>query len=116
MTDTIGPQVDDPWRGWLVFESLPADLQRAEDSTQHADAERLRGCYPVTWRYDSDAETWYFEREATDAEQTLLTHLGYTLPVEGDDGYPLQTRVSYKTETLRHRSWPALETTEGEQP
>ena len=45
MTDTIGPQFvraaagTDP-RGWLVFESLPTDLSRAEDATQAADRER----------------------------------------------------------------------------
>lgn len=118
MSDTIGaqyPQPDD--RGWLVFESLPPDLQRAEDATQYADIGRrygwipMDGCYPADWQYDSDSQTWYFDRPATDTEQQLLVHLGYVLPVEGDDGYPLQTRVSYRAGNLRCRRWPALETT-----
>lgn len=110
MPDTIGPQVIDTWRGWLRFEYLPDDLQRAEDSTQEHDF-----CWaPKAQRWDSKLGAWYAERDATDAEKTLLEHLGYTLPAEGDDDYPLQTRVSYRTETLRHRSWPALETTDTE--
>ena len=45
----VGPQLarvaagTDP-RGILVFEYLPDDLQRAEDSTQAADRERRLGC------------------------------------------------------------------------
>lgn len=103
----IGEQVIDPWRGWLVFESLPPDLQRAEDSTQEHDY-----CWaPENQRYDKTSDTWFAERDATPTEITLLTHLGYTVPAEGDPDYPLQTRVSWHTSSLRNRRWPALETT-----
>lgn len=100
MTTTIagvGPQLEraaagnDP-RGWLVFSSLPDDLQRAEDSTNFADHDRRilkpRG----------------FTRPATSAEITLLEHLGHTVP-EG-----LQTTVTWPTKSERRRRWPALET------
>ena len=74
MTAGIGPQHNraaagtDP-RGWLVFDFLPDDLQRAEDS--RADADRAvmkpRG----------------FSRPATLAERILLAHLGYS-PLPAD--------------------------------
>jgi hypothetical protein len=99
------PQPDP--RGWLAFAApLPDELQRAEDSTQHADfcAEG------VSWRYEYDAESGcgcdYFERPATDTERTLLTMLGYTVP---DD---LTTKVSFPSPLVRRRRWPALETQE----
>ncbi len=43
----VGPQLDraaagDDPRGWLVFEYLPDDLQRAEDSTAVNDRDRAR--------------------------------------------------------------------------
>ena len=112
MSDSIGPQVIDPYRGWLVFQCLPPDLQRAEDSTQAADF--TRDPRRMTRYYDRDERVAYWLRDATAAEQALLTHLGYTLPAEGDDDYPLQTWVSYATGTLRRRTWPALETDDDE--
>lgn len=107
MTD-IPPQVPQPDpRGWLAFTApLPDELQRAEDSTQHADfcAEG------VTWRYEWDETTGYqcdyFERPATDTENTLLTMLGYTAP---DD---LTTKVSFPSALVRRRRWPQLENQE----
>jgi hypothetical protein len=106
MTDTIGTQYPQPDpRGWLVFDSLPADLQRAEDSTQNADYFRADG-RGIKLAYDRDARIWYFDRPATDTERTLLAHLGYTLPEQ------LTTRVDYASETLRRRTWPQLETQE----
>lgn len=105
MTDTIGAQYPQPDpRGWLVFDSLPPDLQRAEDSTQHADYGRADGI-GVKLLFDRDVRIWYFERDATDAERILLEHLGYQLP------NVLKTRVNYATETLRRRTWPQLEET-----
>jgi hypothetical protein len=106
MTDQIGTQYPQPdKRGWLVFHSLPDDLQRAEDATQHADYSRADG-YGVPLKLDRESRIWYFERPATAAERTLLEHLGYTLPDV------LNTRVDYATETLRRRTWPQLETQE----
>lgn len=96
-TTTIGPQLDraaagtDP-RGILVFSWLPEGLQRSEDSTAVADRDRMR--------------PRGFERPATDAERTLLQHLGFeNLPIE------LKTFVKYRTRGVRHRSWPLLEAT-----
>ncbi|MBB5162486.1 hypothetical protein [Mycobacterium sp. AZCC_0083] len=107
MTDTIGAQYPQPDpRGWLVFHGLPDDLQRAEDSTQHADYLRQLGGIGIGRQWDGDVRVWYFERPVTDAERTLLTHLGYTLPDV------LKTRVDYASETLRRRTWPQLETQE----
>ena len=90
MTDTtgIGPQRPDEYRGWLTFDYLPAELQRAEDSTLNR---------------DNHIDLDHFERPTTPAELTLLAHLGFELPDE-----PLLTRVDRITPTLRHRSWPAL--------
>lgn len=106
MTGQIGAQYPQPDpRGWLVFHGLPDDLQRAEDSTQAADYRRADG-RGVRLAFDRDARIWYFERDATDAERTLLQHLGYTLPEV------LTTRVDYASETLRRRTWPQLETQE----
>jgi hypothetical protein len=104
----IGPQRIGDRRGWLVFEYLPDDLQRAEDATQAADYER-RGSATTQRQHEYDPArgqtVWYFTRPATPAERTLLEHLGYTLPAE------LTTRVEFLTETLRQRRWPQLETT-----
>jgi hypothetical protein len=103
MTDQIGAQYPQPDpRGWLVFDSLPAELQRAEDATQHADYSRADG-YGAPLQHDWESGIWFFERPATDTERTLLQHLGYTLPDK------LTTRVDYATETLRRRTWPQLE-------
>ena len=96
MTDAIGNQLPQPDpRGWLTFESLPDDLQRAEDSTAAADFDRRRFGRTI-------------QRPATAAERTLLEHLGYEVPD------PLTTQVRYLTESVRNRSWPALE--EGNTP
>ncbi|WP_156181025.1 hypothetical protein [Mycobacterium nebraskense] len=107
MTD-LPPQVPQPDpRGWLAFAApLPDELQRAEDSTAHADF-YAQG---VQWRYEWDEGTGYqcdyFERPATDTEKTLLTMLGYTVP---DD---LTTKVSFPSVLVRRRRWPQLETQE----
>jgi hypothetical protein len=106
----IGPQRVGDRRGWLVFESLPDDLQRAEDATQAADF-ALAGSFSVRWSRIVDPDRGhvvrYFTRPATTAERTLLEHLGHTLPET------LETRVEYLTETLRRRRWPQLEITGG---
>jgi hypothetical protein len=102
----VGAQYPQPEpRGWLVFHGLPDDLQRAEDSTQHADFVRFHGG-SVKLAWNIEARIWYYERPATDAERTLLQHLGYTLPDA------LITRVDYATETVRRRTWPQLTTQE----
>jgi hypothetical protein len=89
----IGNQYPQPDpRGWLVFESLPPDLQLAEDSTQDADVARAEYA-----RYPR------FSRTATAAERVLLEHLGYELPDE------LTTAVTMLTAGIRHRAWPQLE-------
>jgi hypothetical protein len=95
----------------LTFSApLPDDLQRAEDSTQHADF--VNGAY-VDWRSEQEPVTgaWFdfFERPATDTEKALLTSLGYTVPAD------LTTRVSFPSPLVRRRRWPALET-EGSTP
>jgi hypothetical protein len=108
---TLPPQQPQPDpRGWLTFTApLPDDLQRAEDSTAHHDF------YGTEFRfqsgYDEAADAWvdYFERPATDTEKTLLTQLGYTVPVD------LTTRVSFPSPLVRRRRWLALET-EGSTP
>ncbi|QFS93541.1 hypothetical protein FIV07_22510 [Mycobacterium sp. THAF192] len=115
MTDTIGAQRIDDRRGWLVFEQLPDDLQRAEDATQAADFGRRDAAITDPLRelgvrrvYEFDPfhgyKVWVIYRPATATERTLLEHLGYELPDE------LETRVQHITETLRRRTWPALET------
>ncbi|MDX1890119.1 hypothetical protein [Mycolicibacterium sp. 050158] len=106
MTLTLPPQQPQPDpRGWLVFTALlPDDLQRAEDSTQHADFHPVG----VKWSTDYDAAidvaVDYFTRPATDAERTLLTALGYAVPAD------LATRVSFPSPLVRRRRWLALET------
>lgn len=98
MTDTADPLADigahrpsDP-RGLLVFESLPAEIQRAEHATQFADYERRR------WRSRATST-----RPATPTERLLLGHLGYSLPAE------LTTVVRWLSNGVRRRTWPALE-------
>jgi len=96
MTDTIGNQLPQPDpRGWLVFTSLPDDLQRAEDSTAAADFDRRRFGLVL-------------QRPATDAERTLLGHLGYDLPAD------LTTHISYTSWSTRNRRWPQLEESQEE--
>ncbi|OBB46769.1 hypothetical protein [Mycobacterium sp. 852002-51961_SCH5331710] len=129
----VGPQLEravegtDP-RGILVFEYLPDDLQRQEDSTAAADAERWRcGTYSAsgTWGTNDPAELSRVmtrartvltqagmhpprtrPRPATATERALLAHLGYELPDE------LFTAVSFPTYGVRRRRWPQLETQE----
>ncbi|WP_324666445.1 Hypothetical protein MUW33_2787 [Mycobacterium canetti] len=88
-----GPQrVGDP-RGWLVFEWLEPDLQRAEDATQHRDfwlrdavidstlrAQGVRREYAFDEHHGR--KVWAFTRPPTAAERTLLEHLGHVLPDE----------------------------------
>lgn len=108
MTDSIGAQRVGDRRGWLVFEYLPDDLQRAEDATQAADFDRrASGQVRRTSEFDPyhGRRVWGYTRPATDTERALLEHLGYTLPAE------LETRVQFITETLRRRRWPQLENT-----
>jgi hypothetical protein len=89
----IGPQRPNDRRGWLIFDSLPADLQAAEDATLGADHERL---------LDSMSAD-PFSRAATDTERQLLAHLGYTVPAD------LATRVHWLSPGVRNRRWPQLE-------
>lgn len=133
MTPSVGPQLrraadgTDP-RGVLVFESLPADLQAAEDSTQAADFSRSRLGPGGSWyreiskradtveaRDDAQAAgaprlrwlSWLaFLRDATPAERELLAHLGHDVPDATELFY---TRVSFPTPGVRNRSWPQLE-------
>jgi hypothetical protein len=93
--DTIGAHRPDDPRGWLLFESLPIDLQNAEDSRLGADRQRVR---------DNDHSASSFTREATDTERLLLSHLGYAVPTG-----PLTTYVRWLSPGVRQRRWPALE-------
>jgi hypothetical protein len=96
VTDSIGNQLPQPDpRGWLTFDALPDALQRAEDSTAAADFDRRRFSRTI-------------QRPATDTERLLLEHLGYEVPT------PLTTHVRYLTESVRNRSWPALEESQEE--
>ncbi|OBG50179.1 hypothetical protein [Mycolicibacterium fortuitum] len=97
----IGAQLPQPDpRGILVFETLPADLRNAEDSTQAADFDRGKDRH---WRA--------FTRAATAAERTLLAHIGFgVLP---DD---LKTRVSFPASGVRRRTWPQVDGTEADPP
>jgi len=101
----VGPQLaraadgTDP-RGVLTFEYLPENLQASEDATLAADRER--------WsigprRLGFEPHRYGFTRPATDTERILLQHLGYTLPDQ------LTTVVTFKSRSVRHRSWPTLE-------
>lgn len=96
----IGAHRPCPARGVLVFDSLPPDVQNAEDSRADAD---YRGRH---WR--SNVTT---ERPATATERALLAHLGYTVPAD------LHTRVQWLTDGVRRRTWPQIPaTTEGLTP
>ena len=107
MTDQIGVQLPQPDpRGWLVFDHLPADLQRAEDARAAADADRLITVYA-------------FERDATPTERQLLEHLGhdltdYPLADEVADGRLVRLGLKTKVQGLgvRRRSWHQLDDTE----
>lgn len=90
MTDpnAIGNRISDRHRGWLVFDHLPPDLQRAEDATHYRDIHDERDC---------------FNRPATDTERTLLAHLGFTVPEQ------LSTHIDHVTVGIVRRRWPALE-------
>lgn len=94
MTETIGAQRPDDPRGWLVFEGLPNDMQRAEDSALAADHARITEdtLVPTT-----------FDRPATPTEKTLLAHLGFDIPPG------LITRVRWLSYGVRTRRWPDLE-------
>ncbi|WP_431840288.1 hypothetical protein [Gordonia hongkongensis] len=119
---TIGTQFPQPDpRGWLVFDQLPDDIQRAEDATTAADIERSRRRWDSYDSPDGITPPWgrrwpprpdnpgrsprgvWFARRATPTERQLLTHLGYQLPAE------LFTLVHYET-AVRNRRWPQLET------
>jgi hypothetical protein len=112
-------------RGILTFESLPDDLQRAEDSTQAADRERryFSGDPAVIWGTDDPVERQRLQRAAdrvirdagidvysaqarpaTPAERLLLGHLGYELPTE------LFTIITWPSGAIRRRRWPQIET------
>ena len=92
MTDNpIGAHRPDDPRGWLVFESLPNEIQQLEDQRQAADHARCRH------------GVMFFARIATPTERYLLQHLGYELPET------LHTRVTWITPGVRRRTWPALE-------
>ncbi|OZE85526.1 hypothetical protein CH298_23040 [Rhodococcoides fascians] len=83
-------------RGLLAFtETLPDELQNAEDCT----AENDLYARPRSRR-----------RPATATERTLLRLLGFTLPdeVPGFVGVPLKTHVTYAGSTVRIRTWPSL--------
>ncbi|QVI26174.1 hypothetical protein MN2019_17890 [Mycolicibacterium neoaurum] len=101
----IGPQLqDNGLRGWLAFEYLPAELQRLEDSRAVADRDYLdspnRSSFIKGWGT--------FDRPATDTERRLLAHIGFAdLPEQ------LATRVEFLTSGTRRRTWPQLETAEG---
>ncbi len=103
--NSIGPHRPDRYRGWLVFDYLPPDLQDAEDTRQAADHELMRqyaqGLTPAFSRI-------YRPRRTTPAERTLLAHLGFALPDK------LVTLVSYRTNGIRCRRWPQLELATGE--
>ncbi len=102
----VGPQLQDNGvRGWLAFEYLPDELQRAEDSRAVADRDHLHS--PNRSPFINGWGT--FERPATETERLLLGHLGFTdLPEQ------LTTRVEFLTSGTRRRTWPQLEATEGD--
>ena len=95
----VGPQLEraaagtDP-RGWLVFESMPENMQRLEDSRAAADRDH-RAIKPRG-----------HTRPATATEIELLGHLGYQIP----DG--LETTITWPSKAVRRRRWLALETQE----
>lgn len=91
----IGAHRPCPARGVLVFDSLPPEVQNAEDSRQDADH---RGRH---WR--SNVTT---ERPATATERALLAHAGY-----GPLPDVLHTRVQWLTDGVRRRTWPQIPAT-----
>ena len=95
MTDiiagTIGAQRRHDVRGWLLFESLPDELQRAEDARLAAGKDLAR-----------HGPRSSFSRPASDTERLLLMHLGYRLPSD------LLTRVEWLSPVVRQRRWPQL--------
>jgi hypothetical protein len=92
VTDTIGAHRPNDPRGWLLFESLPKDLQAGEDARLYADRELVRDDFGAS----------SFERPASVTEKLLLEHLGYTLPEK------LFTHVRWLSIGVRSRSWPQL--------
>lgn len=119
------PQPDP--RGVLALRGLPDDLANAEDSTQAADFEREVNYFwwqPGTWGVDTYEQVEAAEnaalnllraagftpqwndrlRPATDAERTLLAHLGYDVP-EGQ----LISVVRFPSPGVRCRRWPQIE-------
>jgi hypothetical protein len=96
----IGAHRPCPARGVLVFDSLPPDVQDAEDSRQEADYRNRH--------WGSRVST---ERPASATERALLAHLGYELPTT------LHTRVQWLSDGVRRRTWPQIPgTTEGLAP
>ena len=75
----------------MVFEYLPGDLQRLEDSTAVCDKDRHRMLSPRG-----------HERDATETERILLRHLEFELPDE------LVTKVTWPSRSVRRRTWAAL--------
>jgi hypothetical protein len=92
-TAGIGPHRPDKYRGLLVFDWLTPELDLAENATAEADRARyVEHPYTRTWT-----------RPATNAERELLSHLGHTAqPAD------LATTVTFHTDTVRGRTWPAL--------
>lgn len=94
----IGAHRPCPARGVLVFDSLPPDVQNAEDSRQDADYRNRH------WR--SNVTT---DRPATAVERALLLHIGLG-PLPAD----LRTRVQWLSDGVRRRTFPQIHsTTEG---
>lgn len=114
MIPGVGPQHPkaaegtDP-RGWLVFEYLPENLQRDEDSRLAADHDWFHA--GLNHHLDDQTGTLAphlargntsWRRHATPAERALLEHLGYALPTE------LWTFVAFRTDNVRRRTWPQI--------
>jgi hypothetical protein len=96
MANNIGAHRPDDWRGWLNFDGLPDEIQRAEDSTLASDHHRIGE--------EDTPLPFEFVRPATATERILLGHLGFDdLP----DG--LTTTVRWLSFGLRNRRWLALE-------
>jgi hypothetical protein len=91
-------------RGRLVWdEPLPPNLQAAEDATQAADLQRwLAG----PGRLGFKPHRYGFTRPASDTERLLLEHLGYGPLPAG-----LETVVTFRSLSVRHRRWPQIEGT-----
>ena len=88
----IGAHKPDHRRGYLVFSSLPPDVQQAEDATAFADYENR------SWRASVPRT-----RPSTATERALLAHaLGHGVPAN------LGTRVRWPSDGVRNRSWPTL--------